>query len=150
MSTTTELGHLALTRSPTEFTAANNKVAFIIPLNPGPAPTPPPRIGTRSSAAVLALDKWATAETSDPYKAQESLRIFQESKREYNLYRNASTVLKNCFLNSVDDEYIKSLKKKITRYATITPLKLLTYLWSTYGEVTIVDLKANETRMKLQ
>ena len=77
MSTSTELGHLALTRSPTEFTAANNRVAFTIPLNPGPAPTPPPRIGIRASAAALALDEWTTAETSDPYKAQESLRIFQ-------------------------------------------------------------------------
>ena len=150
MSSTTELGHLALTRSPTEFTLANNNTAFVIPLNPGTAPTPPPRIGTRASAAALALDPTATAETSDPYKAQEALRTYQDSKREYNLYRNASTALKNCIVTSVDDEYIKALKKKITRYATVTPLELLTHLWSTYGEVTIVDLGANETRMKVQ
>ena len=149
MSSTTELGHLALTRSPTEFTLANG-TAFVIPLNPGTAPNPPPRIGTRASAAALALDPTATAETSDPYKAQEALRTYQDSKHEYNLYRNASTALKHCITTSVDDEYIKALKKKITRYATVTPLELLTHLWTTYGEVTIVDLGANETRMKVQ
>ena len=41
MLTTIELGHLALTRSPTEFTAANNKIDFTILLNPGTALTPP-------------------------------------------------------------------------------------------------------------
>ena len=70
MSATTELGHLALTRSPTELTAANNKVALIITLNSDTDPTPPPRIGTRASAAAFALDPNTTAETSDPYKSQ--------------------------------------------------------------------------------
>ena len=72
------------------------------------------------------------SEISDPYKAQEALRIFQEKQRNYNLYRNASTALKNCILNSVDDEYIKT-PKIIIQYATVTPLQLLNHLWDTYG-----------------
>ena len=78
------------------------------------------------------------------------LRIFQEKQQNYNRYRNASTALKNCILNSVDDEYIKTLKKKITWYTIVNPLELSIHLWDTYGEVTIVDLKANEAQMKMQ
>ena len=69
ISTTTNLGHLALTRSPTEFTAANGTVPFVIPTNPGTAPKPPPRIATIASVAALAIDLNDVAETSDPYKA---------------------------------------------------------------------------------
>ena len=76
--------------------------------------------------------------------------MFQDKQLQFNSYHNTSTALKNCILNAVDDEYIKNLKVKITRYATVSPLKLLTHLWDTYGEVTIVDLKSNEARMKVQ
>ena len=150
ISNTTNLGHPALTRSPTEFTATNGTFAFIIPTNPGTAPTPPHCIATRASAAAITIDPNAVSETLDPYKAQEALRIFQEKQQNYNRYWNASTALKNCILNSVDGEYIKILKKKITRYPTVNPLELLTHLWDTYGEVTIVDLKSNEAQMKMQ
>ena len=44
MSNTTKLGHMALTRTDTKFTAANATAAFSISTNPGNAPTPPPRI----------------------------------------------------------------------------------------------------------
>ena len=47
-----------------------------------------------------------------------------------------------------------SFIKKITRYAKakakVDPLTFLTHLWDTYEEVTIVDLRSNETKMMAQ
>ena len=136
MSYSTELGHLALTRKPEEFTAANNNVSFVTPTNPGNAPTLP-SMSTRSSP-------------TDPFEAQEVLRLFKFQQAQYTRYRNTSTALKNCIINAVDDEYTEKLKKKITGYATVTPLELLTHLWTNYGEVGENDLKPNEARMKAQ
>ena len=143
MSYSTELGHLALTRIAVDVKTANSGTSFIIPTNPGTAPTPPDRITTRVSAAALATNTTATAETKDPFQAQEAIRIFQEHQRKFNIYRNASTALKNCILNSLDDEYTKILKHKITKYVKVLLLELLTHLCNTYGEVTIVDLNTN-------
>ena len=81
---TTELGHLVLTKAPAEFIATKGTVTFIIPTNSGNSPTPPPRITTRTSTAALAIYPYAVEETSDPYKAQESLRVFQDIQMEYN------------------------------------------------------------------
>ena len=50
----------------------------------------------------------------------------------------------------MDDEYIQVHKYKLTRYAKVAPLTLLTHLWDTYDKVAIGDLNANEFRMKVQ
>ena len=71
-SYTTDLGHLALTRKLAEFKAANGDTSFVIPTHPGDVLTPPLRISTRVSAAALAIDASAIAETTDPYQAHES------------------------------------------------------------------------------
>ena len=73
MSYSTELGHLAITRSPAEFETANNNVAFVTPVNPGNAPTPPQAMATRTTP-------------TDPFEAQESLRIFKFEQAQYTLY----------------------------------------------------------------
>ena len=149
MSYSTELSHLALTGTAADLKKANGSTSFIIPVNPGTIPTPPARIATRASAAALADDPTATAETTDPFQAQEAIIIFQKHQRQFNRYRNAGTALKNYIINSVDDKYIKTLKHKITRYAKVSLLKLLTHIWTTYRAVTIVDLKVNEAQMKI-
>ena len=76
--------------------------------------------------------------------------MFQEKQSIYNKYRNASTALKNCIINAVDDKDIKTLKNKVARYAKVTSNELLKYLWQTYGEVTIVYLKYDEAQIKTQ
>ena len=149
-SFTTELGHLALTRKASEVKTANGGTSFIEPTSPGTAPAPPTRITTRASAAALALDPSATGyQTTDPFLAQEAIRIFSENQRQYTRYCNAKIALRNCIIKSVDDEYIKVLKHTITRYAKVSPLTILNHLWATYGEVGINDLKANADRMKI-
>ena len=116
----TDLGHLALTRKPTDFRSANRNISLIVPVSLGDTPTQPPRITTRASDIALAADPQATSETTDPYLAHEVIRMVQEQQNNYNKYRNASTALKNYILNAVDDEYIKTLKHKVTRYAKVT------------------------------
>ena len=50
----------------------------------------------------------------------------------------------------MDDKYIQDHKAKLIRYATVNPLTLVTHIWDNYGEVNIVNIKANEDRMKVQ
>ena len=47
MSYIIELGHLTLTRTPEDFIAATNNVAFVAPVNPGNAPPHPQTMATR-------------------------------------------------------------------------------------------------------
>ena len=148
-SYTTELGHLVLTRKPAVFRVANGENDFIPPTATGSAPLILPRVTPRASTAAMVLDPTASAETIDPFKEREAIRVYTEQKNEYTQYRNAMIALRNCILKSVDDGYIKVLKDKVTWYAKVSPLALLTYLWTTYGKVTIVDLKANKERMKV-
>ena len=54
---------------------------------------------------------------------------------------------KAAILNSID---IKSLKNEFTRFAKVTPLELMTYIWNTYGTIDDADQSLNEQRMKQQ
>ena len=147
---TTDLCYLSLTRKLAKFKAANGNASFFIPTNPGDVPTPPVRISTRASTAELVIDTSATEETSNPYQAHEAQQVFKDKHQQYNKLRTTTITLRNCIIRYVDDEYIKVHKDKLTRYAKVTLLTLISHLWDTYGEVTIVDLKANEDRMKVQ
>ena len=139
-SYTTDLGHLALVITPEDFREANADEQFVPPANPGLQPTAPDTGGTRdaSDAAIQIL----------PFTAAEAIRNFNQQQQEYIKFRTTRTALKNQILNCVDDKYITKLKHPCTKYATITPLQLLTHLWSTYGKIDQSDQSANEQRMK--
>jgi hypothetical protein len=140
-SYTTDLGHLALVISEEDFRAANDDEAFEPPTNPGTQPAAPPTTGatrdaTENAVAIL------------PFTAAETIRSFNQNQQEYIKYRTTRTALKNQILNSVDDKYVSKLKHPRTKYATVTPLELLTHLWTTYGTIDQSDQTANELRMK--
>ena len=52
--------------------------------------------------------------------------------------------------NSIDEKYIKSKKHASTRFAKVSPLDLMTYIWDTYGGIDDADQTMNEQRMKSQ
>ena len=150
----TPLGMLALSRSKEDYEKANNGIAFIAPTAPGDSPVVPNRESSTRRSARVAGDSPSTEiesyiEPTDPYKAQEAIRVYTHQQQEFTRYNHALVALRNCILKSCNDEYTKAKKKPITRYALTTPLEIMTHLWDTYGGVTEVDLKANEDRMKV-
>ena len=77
------------------------------------------------------------------------MRNFTQQQQKYHIkYRTAGTALKNQILNAAGNKYTSKLKHPCTKYATVTPLKLLTHLWTTYGTIDQSDQSANELRMK--
>ena len=140
-SYTTDLGHLALVITDTDFRAANEDETFVPPINPGTQPTPPSTTGATRDATEAAV-------TIFPFTAAETIRNFNQQQQEYIKYRTTRTALKKQILNSVDDKYVSKLKHPRTKYATVAPLELLTHLWTTYGTIDQSDQSANELRMK--
>ena len=88
---TTELVNLAFTRSAADFYNSNGDVSFITLTRSGNNPTTLVCIATHTSAAALLLNPDATAETTDPYLAQESQSLFKEKQRQFNRYRNTKS-----------------------------------------------------------
>jgi hypothetical protein len=141
----TDLGHLVLVISDPQFLNVNNNTAFVPPPNPGASPTDP-------TATIVAgtRETTATAIATLPFTAAEAIRQFTQQQSDYIRYKSTNIALKNQILNSVADKYICHLKHTITRYAAITPLQLLTHLWTTYGTIDQSDQTANEKRMRTQ
>ena len=83
-----------------------------------------------------------------PFTAAETLPQFNYEKEEYNKYQATTNVVRNMLINAVDDKYICHLKHERTFYQNITPLEILTHLWTTYGVIDDNDITKNETRMK--
>ena len=54
-------------------------------------------------------------------------------------YQATKTALRNLILNAIDNKYIKGLKHEITSYTNASPYDLLTYIWSTYGNIDDAD-----------
>ena len=148
----TTLGALALVIPDAEFTTVNGGTPFVIPNNPGTAPTnpvPPTRQSTTTRTGGTTIDPAHTAAIAMlPYTGPEALRQYNERLQEFRRHRAATVALKNLIINAVDDQYISAKKHPITQYAQVTPLELLTHLWDTYGTIDEADNRANEERMK--
>ena len=76
------------------------------------------------------------------------MRLFNQQKQEYNLYRTVKKVARNMIIRAVDDKFICSLKHPRTIYANVEPITILQHLWNNYGTVEADDLEENEKRMK--
>ena len=151
-SSQTDLGHLALVLEPTDFNTANGGTTFVVPVSPGDAPTDP-TINIMSSTGATRATRGATAEDDAlinmlPFTAPEAIRQYNQAKLDHSIYVQANIALKNQIINSVDDKYISAQKNAVTLYAKVTPLTLLTHLWTTYGTIDQADQTANEARMR--
>ena len=125
--TGSDLGHLALVISDTDYNSVNNNVNFVAPVSPGLTPVH----ANGATAAQIA----------------ETNRIFSVDTTRFEVFQNTRTQLRNLILNAVPDKYTNSLKNKVTQYNNVTPLRLITYLTAKYGTVTESDLTANYDRM---
>ena len=134
-----ELGYLALVIKSEDYLIANDNQPFVEPTDPGLIP-PDPIVGisTRTSAAndVAVL----------PYTAVVTMRPFNFQQQEYFRFKATKAALRNLILNSIDEKYIKSKKHASTRFAKVSPLDLMTYIWDTYGGIVDANQTMNEQR----
>jgi ribosomal protein S17E len=121
------LGLLSLTVSPDVFNTLSD-IPFIAPLNPGPQPIIP------EAATAAMLSALTRAHT-------ENLRIWRE-------YLATDKGLKQQLINSVDEMYYKTLRNRITGYASVTTRQILEHLYQTYGKISPADLADNDAKMK--
>jgi hypothetical protein len=56
--------------------------------------------------------------------------------------------LKQQLLAAINDIYYRSLRNRITGYASVTTLTILCHLYDSYGNIWPTDLIDNDTRMK--
>ena len=122
-----DLGFLGEVISTTQYAALNNDIAYVVPQNPGIAPTYNP--------------------DATQFQINEAIRLHGLSANEYHIFRNVRTALRNMIVNNIEEKYISALCHPITRYNTCTPLTLMQHIWTTYGKITTSDLTANEERM---
>jgi hypothetical protein len=121
------LGLLYLTITPAEFNALS-ATAFIPPKNLGAIPT-------------------------IPYAATDSqfATLLREQKAETNLFKEYIAIdkaLTQQVIATVDTMYLKTLRNRITGFATASTLELLTHLYTAYGRLTPADLQGNDTRLR--
>ena len=74
--------------------------------------------------------------SSDPTSnILQSIKAFEYKKQTYLKYVETKIALRILILNAVDDNYINELEDEDTGYAKVSPLQLMTNLWTSYGTV---------------
>jgi hypothetical protein len=142
--TQTTLGYLALTRSAEAYLTASSGIPFVVPVDPGATPIQP----TLAADTVDTRAQRAQQIAMLPFSSVEAVRNFNAQKHEYQQYIAVQTALKNLILNNVAPQYINALRQELTDFALVTPLQLMTHLWTQYGQIDQTALTENEARMK--
>jgi hypothetical protein len=121
------LGLLSLTVSPDVYNTLSD-TPFIVPVNPGAQPIIP---DAATAAMIAALTRTHT----------ENIRIWRE-------YLATDKGLKQQLIHAVDEMYYKTLRNRITGYASVTTRNILEHLYLTYGHISPADLADNDATMK--
>ena len=106
----------------------NNAPAFVIPNDPGPVPVIPHGTTQVQALAIRELHKSEL-----------------EARRTYITTRGA--IAEEIILACKAGSYLNPLKHPITGFTHVTPERMFTYLFATYGSVTDKVLEENEARM---
>ena len=122
-----DLGWIGLVIPQQEFNRINANSDFVDPVNPGM----PPTHATGATAAQIS----------------ETVRQHELTQNEFTTFTHTRIQLRNMIITNVEDKYICALANDITSYNQVSPLQLLTHLWTTYGQITEADLSTNESRM---
>ena len=140
----TGLGHLSLVIIKEKYLKASNNIKFVAQTDPEDDTEESTTLGitTRSMFESISSSNDPTSDTLQTIKA------FEYNKQTYLKYIATITALRNLILNSVDDKYINKLEHEDSGYARVTPLQLMTHLWSSYDTVDDADHAADEDNMK--
>jgi hypothetical protein len=102
-------------------------VAFIVPVHPGDAPV------HAANAAGSAI--------------AETIRLFNVSVDEHQLYEKVTAELKQQLLKAVNARCLQVLEDQDFGFADVSPRVMLVHLQDTYGQVTPDDLEENRKRL---
>jgi hypothetical protein len=88
-----------------------------------------------------------------PYVATDSqlatlLRVHKAETNLFKEYMATDKALKQQVIAAVDTTYLKTLRNRVTGFATATTLELPTNLYTAYGRLTPADLQGNDTRLR--
>ena len=123
-----QLGFLGIMVSDTVYATLSN-TPFVVPANPGP--TPPPPVGNPTAAQLSA-----------------NIRVHVENLRVFRQFNTVTQALKRQIIEAVDDIYLRALRNRHTGYAAVSPYQLVTHLYRTYGQITPMDIDANDEKFK--
>ena len=73
---------------------------------------------------------------------------FATATKLYKQYDTTKKALEQLLFGAVDAMFFRSLKNRHIRYANVTTLKTLTYLYTTCAKIKPSDLEENDKRMK--
>ena len=73
----------------TQYTTLNNDIAYVVPQNPGIAPTYNP--------------------DETQFQINEAIRLHDLSTNEYHIFCNVRTALRNMIVNNIEEKYISAL-----------------------------------------
>jgi hypothetical protein len=120
-------GYLGALIPNAEYIALPNTVAFVVPPDPGNFQA----VGIAGTAAVIA----------------DQLRAHLEQQRQNVEHDALMQALRNMIIDSVEEQYIQTLRNKYTRYNAISPKEMLKHLMDNYGKLTPEDIIANDNRL---
>ena len=150
-STQTRLGHLHLVITKAEYLKANDNVPFKVPTDPEATESTDDEAEDDVDTGTMTRSMFALSSTSttDPTSdTLQSIKAFELQQQKYFKYNATVVALRNLILNAVDNKYITDLEDDLTGYAKVSPLELMTHLWTSYGTVDDADHAANEEAMK--
>ena len=145
-STQTPLGHLHLVITEEEYLQASDDVKFQVPTDPSITETTDD-VATGNVTRSM-FDLATSSNTDSTADTLQAIKAFELQHQTYLKYVATVVTLRNLILNSVNNKYINDLEDDLTGYAKVSPLQLMTHLWSAYGTVDDADHAANEEAMK--
>jgi hypothetical protein len=123
-------GHIGQIMTPATYLTVT-ATPYTNPPNPGPQPPRPP---------TLFPQKW------DDMKAAHKRQL-----DEFNTSNNFDKAIKQKIIKVVQDPiFLKPIENHITGFLRITAQTMLQYLFNAYGNITLLQLDANDTTMKEQ
>jgi hypothetical protein len=120
-------GYLGAVIPNADYIALPHTVAFVLPANPG--------------------NFQAVGQAGTANKIADRLHAHLERQRQNVEHDALMQALRNLIIESVEEQYIKSLRNKYTRYNAISPKKMLKHLMDNYGKLTPDDILANDNRL---
>ena len=145
-STQTPLGYLHLVISNEKYLQASENKPFKVPSEPDLVEA---TADVTPGAVTRAMFDLSSSSSTDPTSdTLQAIKAFELQQQTHLKYVATVVALRNLILNAVDNKYITDLEDDLTGYAKVSPLQLMTYLWSSYGTVDDADHAANEDAMK--
>ena len=121
-------GYLGLILTPAVYTTVAPGTPFVIPVQPPPAPV----LGGGLNANQIQI----------------RIRNHAASLKAWIEYKNVNEALKNQLIKAVEPMFLRGIRNQHVGFLNQSIQDILQYLFRNYGQITPIDIDANEQRMK--